>query len=88
MERDSYSMVPDESADNATLIFIGPNPDIKTFFPRYGIVILKVRRSRDGLILNMGIPILVKRYLYMETCWRYAGTVSVLVPSHISITSL
>ena len=28
---------------------------------------LKIRRSRDRLIFNMGIPILVRRHLYIET---------------------
>ena len=31
-----------------------------------GIPMLKVRRSRDHLIFNMGIPILVRRHLYIE----------------------
>ena len=41
--------------------------NIKTIFLRYGISMLKVRRSRDRLIFNMGIPILVRRHLYIET---------------------
>ena len=33
-----------------------------------GIPVLKIRRSRDRLIFNMGIPIImVRRHLYMET---------------------
>ena len=32
---------------------------------------LKIRRSRDRLISNMGIPILVRRHLYIETVPRY-----------------
>ena len=32
-----------------------------------GIPMLKIRRSRDRLIFNMGIPILVRRHLYIET---------------------
>ena len=31
---------------------------------------LKIRRSRDRLIFNMGIPILVRRHLYIETALR------------------
>ena len=31
-----------------------------------GIPMLKIRRSQDRLIFNMGIPILVRRYLYIE----------------------
>ena len=34
---------------------------------RYGIPKLKIRRSRDPRILNIGIPILVRRHLYIET---------------------
>ena len=45
----------------------GPCFNIKTVFPRYGIPILKIRRSRDRLIFNMGIPILVRRHIYIET---------------------
>ena len=44
----------------------GPYLDIKTVFPRYRISMLKIRRSRDRLNFNMGIPIL-KRHLYIET---------------------
>ena len=32
---------------------------------------LKIRRSWDHLIFNMGIPILVRRYLYIETGPKY-----------------
>ena len=32
-----------------------------------GIPMLKIRRSRDRLMFNMGIPILVRRHLYTET---------------------
>ena len=45
----------------------GPRLNIKTVFPRYGIPMLKIRRSRDRLIFNMGIPILVRRHLYIKT---------------------
>ena len=34
---------------------------------RYGIPILKIRQSRDRLIFNMGIHILVRGHLYIET---------------------
>ena len=30
------------------------------------ILMLKIRRSRDSLIFNLGIPILVRRHLYIE----------------------
>ena len=45
----------------------GPRLNIKTVFPRYGILMLKIRRSLDHLILNMGIPILVGRHFHTET---------------------
>ena len=47
----------------------GPGPCliINTVFPGMGIPMLKIRRSRDRLIFNMGIPILVRRHLYIET---------------------
>ena len=38
----------------------------KTVFPMYGIPMLMIRRSQGRLIFNMGIPILVRRHLYME----------------------
>ena len=53
----------------------GPRLKIKTVFPGMGIPMLKIRRSRD-IIFNMGIPILVRQHLYIETvpwllfCWR------------------
>ena len=39
-------------------------------FSCMGIPMLKIRRSRDRLIFNMGIPILVRRHLYIETAPR------------------
>ena len=48
----------------------GPHLNIKTAFPRYGIPMLKIRRSRDRLIVNMGIPILVRWHLNIETASR------------------
>ena len=44
----------------------GSHLNIKTVFPGMGIPMLKIRRSCDRLIFNMGIPILV-RHLYIET---------------------
>ena len=44
-----------------------PYLNIKTVFPCIGIPMLKIRRSQDRLIFNMGIPILVRRHLYIET---------------------
>ena len=45
----------------------GPRLNIKTVFPSMGIPTLKIRWSRDRLIFNIGIPILVRRHLYIET---------------------
>ena len=36
-----------------------------------GIPMLKIRRSWDRLIFNMGIPVLVWRHLYIETAPRW-----------------
>ena len=44
----------------------GPRLNIKTDFPRYGISMLNIRRSRDRRILYMGIPILARRHLNIE----------------------
>ena len=44
----------------------GSRLNIKTIFPRYGIPMSKIRRSRDRLIFNMGIPILIRHHLYNE----------------------
>ena len=46
-------------------------------FPGMRITMLKIRWSRDSLIFNMGIPILVRRHLYIETdswisMWNWA----------------
>ena len=35
-------------------------------FPGMGIPMLKIRRSQDRLIFNMGIPILARQHLYIE----------------------
>ena len=45
----------------------GPRLNIKTDFPDMGILMLKIRRSWDRIIFNMGIPILVRQHLYIET---------------------
>ena len=43
---------------------------------------LKIRRSHDSLIFNMGIPIPGKDGLYIETGhWRWAVTLSAALPS-------
>ena len=45
---------------------VAPNSKYRPSFPGIEIPMLKIRRSRDRLIFNMGIPILV-RHLYIET---------------------
>ena len=51
----------------------GTHFNIKTVFPGMEVHILKTRRSRDRLIFNIAILILVRRRLYIETapghCW-------------------
>ena len=45
---------------------------LRPSFPGKGIPILKIRWLREHLIFNMGIPILVRRHLYIETDpWLY-----------------
>ena len=57
-------------------------------FPCMGIPMWKIRRSWDRLIFNMGIPILVRRHLYIETsrriglCSRLRVVVFPLNPGH------
>ena len=48
-----------------------PSQYIKTVFPGMGISKLKIRLLWDHLIFNMGIPILVRRYFYIETAPWY-----------------
>ena len=44
-----------------------PRLNIKTVFPGMGIPRLMIRRTQDRLIINVRIPILVRRHLYIET---------------------
>ena len=44
----------------------GPHLNIKTVFPGTVISFIKIRRSWDRLIFIHGIPILVRRHLYIE----------------------
>ena len=48
----------------------GPRLNTKTVFPGIRIPMLKIRRPRDRLIFNMGIPKLARRHLYIETHHR------------------
>ena len=45
----------------------GPCINIRASFPGMGIPTLKIRWLPDHLIFNMGIHILVRRHLYIET---------------------
>ena len=45
--------------------------NIKTVFPCMRIPMLQIRRSRDCLTFNMGIPILVRLHLYIEMAPSY-----------------
>ena len=45
----------------------GPCLIIMMVFPGMGIPMLKIRRSWDHLIFNMGIPMLIRQHLYIET---------------------
>ena len=51
----------------------GPHLNVNTVFSCMGIPTQKIRRSRDHLIFNMGIPALVRRHLYTDTVpsWLY-----------------
>ena len=41
--------------------------NVKNVVPDMGIRMLKIRRSRDRFIFTMGIPISVRRHIYIET---------------------
>ena len=59
------------SSEPATGLQIRPRPRLNTkSFRGMGIPMLKIRRSWDRLIFNTGIPILVRRHIYIETVPR------------------
>ena len=62
----------------------GPRLNRKSVFSRYGIPMLKTRRSRDRLIFNMGISILVRRHLYIETVPCTPHQINVLLTTAIT----
>ena len=45
----------------------GPHLNIKTIFPGMETIIIKIRWSWECLIFIMGIPILIRLHLYIET---------------------
>ena len=58
--------IPVSSPEELTHRIQGPVSISKTSFPGMGIPMLKIRRSYDRLIFNMGIPILIRRHLNIE----------------------
>ena len=74
-------IIMEATAETTVLLpyYPGPPLNIKTIFPGLGIPMLKIRRSWDHLIFNMGIPILVRRHLYIETA-PWFGLASNLPP--------
>ena len=64
--------------------YLSPVSIWRPSFPGMGIPVLKIRRSRDRLIFNMGIPILVRRQLYIETApWSLPGPwLNIKMPSY------
>ena len=51
-----------------------------------GISMLKIRRSHDRLSLNMGIPILVRQHLYIETAPMWFVCKWRVIPEAITLT--
>ena len=48
-------------------------PQYKLGLSRYDVSIIKIRRSYDRLIFIIGIPILIRQHLYIETCPWYTS---------------
>ena len=48
--------------------------NIKTVFPGIRVSIMKIKRSWDRLIFIMGISLLVRRHIYIETIPRWLGS--------------
>ena len=59
-----------------------PHLNIKMVFSGMRISMLKIRRSQDHLIFNMGIPILVRRHLYIETPPRFSMSYKLFIYTH------
>ena len=64
MDRNGTSATKSFHAD---MVDTKPRQTLRPSFPGMGIPMLKIRLSRDSLIFNMGIPILVRKHLYIET---------------------
>ena len=66
----------------------GPRLNIKTVFPCMEILILMIRRSWDRFIFILGIPILLRRHLYIESdAWDRYCLLFCLLNSMICFTS-
>ena len=67
----------------------GPVSIWRPSFPGMGIPMLKIRRSQDRLIFNMGIPILVRLHLYIETAprqsWNSVIGTPILIRQHLCV---
>ena len=60
-----------------------PRFNIKSVFPGMGISIINIRRSWDCLIYIMGIPLLARRYLYIEKAQRFVSSSQTTTWLHI-----
>ena len=60
---DAFSVTHD---DAVTHLNVRVSSRHEAVFPDMGIPMLKIRRSRDRLIFDMGILILIRRHLYIE----------------------
>ena len=58
------------NAELSSIWLPGPRLNIKMVFPGMGMSMIKIRQSWDSLIFVMGIPILVRTHLYIETAPR------------------
>ena len=67
---------------NNCVEYLGPRLNIKIVFLGMGIPMLKIRRSRDRLIFNMGVPMLVGHILYWDSPLVVIVDSSLNKPSH------
>ena len=63
-------------------LWSGSHLNIKMVFAGMRISMLKIRRSQDCLIFNMGIPILVRRHLYIEMAPRFSVSYKLYIHTH------
>ena len=66
-----------------TFNWLKPRPrlNIKAVFPGMGIPMSKIRRSEGRLIFNLGMPVLVRRHLYIETApwWHIDASLNQII---------